>query len=65
MRYWFRSANARRRKSGVEHNNMRNSLPGKEAPEPKPPRPEELLRIIEEYTNGLREIIKKLRRHFN
>jgi hypothetical protein len=44
---------------------MRNSLPGKEASEPKPPRPEELLRIIEEYTNGLREIIKKLPRHFN
>jgi hypothetical protein len=30
-------------------------------PRPKPPRSEEALRIIEEYVNDLREIIKKLR----
>ncbi|WP_271572309.1 hypothetical protein [Bradyrhizobium sp. CCBAU 11386] len=35
----------------------------KSAPkEAKPTRAEEALRIIEEYANGLREIIKKLRR---
>jgi hypothetical protein len=36
---------------------------GKEAPEPKPPRMEEARRLIEEYADDLREIIKKLRRH--
>jgi hypothetical protein len=36
--------------------------PDQEAPEPQPPRSEEILRIIEDYANGLREIIKKLRR---
>jgi hypothetical protein len=38
---------------------------GKEAPEPKPPRMEEVRRLIEEYAGDLREIIKKLRRHLN
>jgi len=28
----------------------------------EPSRPEEALRVIEEYANGLREVIKKLRR---
>jgi hypothetical protein len=36
--------------------------PDKEAPKPKPSRSEEALRIIEEYANDMREIIKKLRR---
>ena len=35
--------------------------PDKEAPKPKPSRSGEALRIIEEYANDLREIIKKLR----
>jgi len=39
--------------------------PDKEAPKPKPSRSEEALRIIEEYANDLREIIKKLRRLLN
>jgi hypothetical protein len=39
--------------------------PGKEAPKPKPSRSEEALRIIEEYANDLRQIIKKLRRLLN
>ena len=34
-------------------------------PRPKPSRAEEALRIIEEYANGLREIIKKLRQRLN
>jgi hypothetical protein len=34
-------------------------------PRPEPSRSEEALRIIEEYANGLREIIKKLRQRFN
>ncbi|MEH2485402.1 acyl-CoA thioesterase [Bradyrhizobium sp. AZCC 2230] len=33
-----------------------------EAPEPKPSRVEEARRIIEEYADDLREIIRKLRR---
>jgi hypothetical protein len=32
---------------------------------PKPSRSEELLRIIEEYLDDLREIIRKLRRKMN
>jgi hypothetical protein len=36
--------------------------PDKEAPKPKLSGSEEALRIIEEYANDLREIIKKLRR---
>jgi hypothetical protein len=32
---------------------------------PKPSRSEEARRLIEEYANDLREIIKKLRRHLN
>ena len=39
--------------------------PHREAPEPKPPRVEEARRIIEEYAETLREIIRKLRRHLN
>jgi hypothetical protein len=39
--------------------------PDKEAPKPKPSRSEEALRIIEEYANDMREIIKKLRRLLN
>jgi hypothetical protein len=40
--------------------------PDKEAPKPKPSRSQEAaLRIIEEYANDLREIIKKLRRLLN
>jgi hypothetical protein len=38
---------------------------GKEAPEPKPSRTEEARRLIEEYADDMREIIKKLRRHLN
>jgi hypothetical protein len=34
-------------------------------PRPKPSRSEDALRIIEEYVNDLREIIKKLRRRLN
>jgi hypothetical protein len=36
-----------------------------EAKEPKPSRSEEARRIIEEYANDLREIIRKLRRKMN
>ena len=39
--------------------------PSKGAPEPKPSRSEVARRIIEEYASDLREVIKKLRRHFN
>jgi hypothetical protein len=38
---------------------------GKEAPELKPPRMEEVRRLIEGYAGDLREIIRKLRRHLN
>jgi hypothetical protein len=33
--------------------------PGQETPKPKPSRLEEVRRVIEEYANDLREIIKK------
>jgi signal recognition particle subunit SEC65 len=36
-----------------------------EAKEPRPSRLEEARRVIEEYVNDLREIIKKLRRRLN
>ena len=36
-----------------------------EAPKPKPPRSDEERRVIEEYADDLREIIKKLRSHLN
>jgi hypothetical protein len=39
--------------------------PGKGAPKPKLSRLDEAWRIIEEYANDLREIIRKLRRHLN
>jgi hypothetical protein len=39
--------------------------PHREAPEPKPSRLAEARRIIEEYADDLREIIRKLRRHLN
>jgi len=38
---------------------------GKEEPRPKPSRSEEALRIVEEYANVLREVIKKLRGKLN
>ena len=38
---------------------------GKEAPEPKLSRLEATLRVIEEYADDLREILKKLRRRLN
>jgi hypothetical protein len=34
-------------------------------PDPEPSRTEQARRIIEEYANDLREIIKKLRRHMD
>jgi hypothetical protein len=37
----------------------------KEAPQPKPSRLEEALRLIEEYADDLREVIKKLRRRLH
>jgi hypothetical protein len=40
-------------------------IPAKEAPKPAPSRQQEALRIIEEYTNALREMIKKLRKKLN
>jgi hypothetical protein len=36
-----------------------------EPPRPKPTRSDEALRIIEEYANALREIIKKLRQRLD
>jgi hypothetical protein len=39
--------------------------PGEDAPEPKPSRLEEALRVIEEYADDLREMLKKLRRRLN
>jgi hypothetical protein len=41
----------------------RNS--GEEAPEPEPSHMKEARRLIEEYADDLREIIKKLRSHLN
>ena len=38
---------------------------GKDEPMTKPSRSEEARRIIQEYINNLREIIKKLRRRLN
>jgi hypothetical protein len=41
-------------------------FPDKDEPAtPKSSRLEEALQIIEEYAEGLRQIIKKLRRHLN
>jgi hypothetical protein len=40
-------------------------LPGKDEPPPKPSRLEEARQVIEEYAAGLREVIKKFRRHLN
>ena len=39
--------------------------PNQGKPRPKPSRSEEALRIIEEYVNDLRSIIKKLRQRLN
>jgi hypothetical protein len=39
--------------------------PIKEAPEAEPSRPEERLRVIEDYANDLREILKNFRKLFN
>jgi hypothetical protein len=38
---------------------------GKQTPRPKPSLSEEALRIIAEYANDLREIIKKLRQRLH
>jgi hypothetical protein len=40
-------------------------FPDKDEPAPKSSRLEEAHQIIEEYAEGLRQIIKKLRRHLN
>ena len=39
--------------------------PDQDKPRPKPSPTEEARRIVEEYANGLRDIIKKLRQRFN
>lgn len=39
--------------------------PGPKEPPPKPSRLEEAMRIIEDYADDLREIVKKLRRKLN
>jgi hypothetical protein len=39
--------------------------PTKDAPKPKPSQLEEARRIIEEYAEGQREIIRKLRRRLH
>jgi hypothetical protein len=39
--------------------------PVRKTPEPQPSRVDEARRIIEEYADSLREIIRKLRRHLN
>ena len=39
--------------------------PGKEADNPNPSRLEEARRMIEEYANDLREILRKLRQHLH
>jgi hypothetical protein len=39
--------------------------PSKKVPKAKLSHSQELLRIIEEYANGLREIIRKLRKKLN
>jgi hypothetical protein len=39
--------------------------PGEKVPEAKLSHSEELLRIIEEYANDLRELIRKLRKKLN
>jgi hypothetical protein len=45
--------------------NKPDEAAGKEAQERKPSRLEEARRIIEQYADDLREIIKKLRRRLN
>jgi signal recognition particle subunit SEC65 len=45
-------------------NQLNRPTPDNEKPKPGSPL-EEALRIIEEYANDLREIIKKLRRRLN
>lgn len=40
-------------------------VPDKEVPKPEPSRQEEALRIVNQYVDDLREIIKNLRRHLN
>jgi len=42
-----------------------NKTSESDKPEPKPTRLEEARRIIEEYANDLREIIRKLREKMN
>jgi hypothetical protein len=46
-------------------NEIDEQSPRKELPQRNTSRMEEARRLIEEYANDLREIIKKLRRHLN
>jgi hypothetical protein len=39
--------------------------PGKQAPTTKPKRSEKIRRLVEEYADDLREIVRKLRRKLN
>lgn len=50
---------------GPDHRKPSEQRTGKEAPEENPPRTEEAQRLIEEYANDLREIIKKLNRRLS
>jgi hypothetical protein len=44
-------------------NSLKEPRPQEHDPEPEPSRLEEARRVIQEYANDLREIIKKLRKH--
>jgi hypothetical protein len=50
---------------GPDHRKPDEQPTGKEAPEENPPRTDEAWRLIEEYANDLRKIIKKLNRHLS
>jgi hypothetical protein len=56
-----------RKPRGVDVRAMRygEQLPDKQAPEPGSPPSEERLRVIKDYANDLREIIKRLRKQLN
>jgi hypothetical protein len=45
------------------HNHSDDHIPDQVAPEPKPSDSDEALRLINEYADGLREYIEKLRRN--
>jgi hypothetical protein len=45
--------------------NYGEQRPSKEAPEPEPSRSEERLRVIKDYANDLREILKQLRKRLS